>query len=78
MVLVLRMMMRMMIMLMTAACVVVFIVAARQKHLDPRVNIESWQRDQQLLNDLNKTSTQGETFPRQTNIRGQTGRMLDL
>lgn len=69
---------RMMIIVMTAACVVVFIVPARQKHLDPRVNIESWQRDQQLLNDLNKTSTHGETFPRQTNIRGQTGRMLDL
>lgn len=36
--------------------------AARQKHLDPRVNIVNWQRGQQLLNDLNNTCTQGRLF----------------
>lgn len=34
-------------------------IAVRWMHLDPRVNILNWQWDQQLLNDLTKTLTQG-------------------
>lgn len=39
--------------------IILIIVTARLKHLDPRVNTVNWQRGQQLLNDLNKTLTQG-------------------
>lgn len=54
--------MMVMMMLTAASVVIIIIIAARQKHLDARVNIVNWQRGQQLLNDLNKTLTQGRLY----------------
>lgn len=51
--------MLLLMLLLTADSVSSCITAVRWMHPDPRVNILNWQWDQQLLNDLTKTLTQG-------------------